>query len=1336
MASRRRNRRRWRPAASRWRRLCIEFFEPRQLLAPVAVADSYSTPEDTLLTITAPGILSNDTGGPTSALLATGPSRGTLSLNANGGFTYTPNANLFGPDSFTYRASDRTTTSDLTAVSLNVTPVNDPPVAINDTFSTPGAPLTIPSPGVLANDIDFETPVTFLTAALLEPPLQGTLSLNPNGSFNYVPPICFHGSASFTYRASDGQLQSNIATVVINVDGHGASPPAANNDSYTVQEDALLNVPAPGVLGNDTGVSACFPLTAVPIANPSRGTLTLNSNGSFTYTPRSDFHGTDSFVYLAFDGVYGSNTATVTISVTPINDAPVAVNNAYSASEDTSLTIAAPGILANDTDIDTPPVLFTAQLETNVPPTAGTLSPITNGGFTFTPSPNFNGLTSFTYRVNDGQLQSQNLATVTITVTPVNDAPFAVNDTYTTHEGVLLNVGPPGVLANDVDVENDALTAVLVAGPGHGMLTLNPNGSFLYTPTRDCIEVDSFTYRANDSSPSSNVATVSIRIQPSSAPPFAVNDAYNATEDAPLTISAAQGVLKNDGCDLLYALIVTGPAHGMLILNANGSFTYTPNPNFNGTDSFTYRASDGQVQSNTATVTINIAPVNDSPVAVNDTYIRTPGLPFTIGNPGVVGNDIDVDGDVLTASLVTGPAGGTLTLNAAGGFTYTPSPADCIIITASFTYRVADAAGLISNTATVIFNATLAPNQPPVALHDNYSVNEDAQLNITAPGVLRNDTDVDSCDQLTASLVTTPTHGTLSLAVNGSFTYTPNPNYFGLDSFTYRANDGFYLSNLATVTINVAAVPDAPVVVNDRYTTAENRPLVITAPGVLANDFDADGDLLTAVFVSGPTHGTLTFNVNGSFTYTPEFNYFGPDIFTYRARDGALLSNLAMVSIDVQWSQCHCVAANDSYTLSEDVPLIVSAPGVLANDADVDWNELAAIFITAPARGTLILNANGSFAYIPNANFNGTDSFTYIARDQIYDSNLATVTINVTAVNDPPVAQNDVYGALENGSLVVPATGGLLINDSDLDGQLITAQLVTPAAYGTVALAANGGFTYTPNQNFIGLESFTYRANDGSTSSDLATAVISVNACSDAPIEIGVDPTVNDDGGPQLIPNWVSNFVVYTPSYQVTTDKPEFFTVPPAVSSTGTLTFTPARNVRGTAALTVGILYSAGFATGCADQFQFSITINKPNPWHNTTILPAPKSGGLDVNADGHISAIDAVLVINYLNGSQPTTIPLSAPIGGPAGIGPGIAGFLDTGGGPNGQGDNFISPLDAILVINWLNAHPPVVPPAANPPPAGGEGERDDLQLNASLLDLLALDLVTQTKRRRSASA
>ena len=233
-----------------------------------------------------------------------------------------------------------------------------------------------------------------------------------------------------------------------------------------------------------------------------------------------------------------------------------------------------------------------------------------------------------------------------------------------------------GVLANDTDVDGDPLSAVLVGGPSNGVLALNADGSFTYTPDPDFAGTDSFTYMANDGTVDSNVATVTITVTPVNDAPVAVDDGYSVAEDGTLTIAAA-GVLANDtdvDGDLLSAVLVGGPSNGVLALNADGSFTYTPDPDFEGTDSFTYVANDGTVDSNVATVTITVTPVNDAPVAVDDGYSVAEDGTLTIAAAGVLANDTDVDGDPLSAVLVGGPSNGTLVLNADGSFTYTPDP--------------------------------------------------------------------------------------------------------------------------------------------------------------------------------------------------------------------------------------------------------------------------------------------------------------------------------------------------------------------------------------------------------------------------------------------------------------------------------------------------------------------------------------------------------------------------------------------------------------------------------------------------------------------------------------
>ncbi len=486
-------------------------------------------------------------------------------------------------------------------------------------------------------------------------------------------------------------------------------------------------------------------------------------------------------------------------------------------------------------------------------------------------------------------------------------------------------------------------------------------------------------------------------------PPSAIDDAYGVNEDATLNVVAA-GVLTNDSdadSNPLTAVLVSGPTHGSLTLNADGSFDYTPVADFHGTDTFTYQATDGTANSNVATVTILVNPLNDAPVAVNDVYNAPPNLvvlgSLNVAGPGVLGNDIDAEGDPISAVLVSGPTNGSLTLNPDGSFIYTPNL--LFFGTDTFTYYADDLLAS-SNTATVTINVGLV-NAAPAATADAYATAEDNPLTVTAPGLLANDNDPDG-DTVFAILVSGPSSGTLAFNSNGSFTYTPTANFNGTDSFTYRVSDGVLQSAPATVTITVNPVNDAPVASGEAYATSEDQALIVTPAGLLANDSDVDGGPLTAAVVSGPTHGALTLNSNGSFTYLPHLNFYGTDSFTYRASDGGLQSAAATVTISVSAANDAPVAANDAYAGNQDQAIQAVLPGLLANDGDAEGDVLTATVISGPAHGVLTLNADGSFTYVPNGGFVGTDSFSYRAGDGVAVSNVATVTLNVLQAAAPP----------------------------------------------------------------------------------------------------------------------------------------------------------------------------------------------------------------------------------------------------------------------------------------------------------------------------------------------
>jgi VCBS repeat-containing protein len=240
--------------------------------------------------------------------------------------------------------------------------------------------------------------------------------------------------------------------------------------------------------------------------------VTLNTDGSFTYTPTANYNGPDTLTYKANDGSLDSAAIAVSITVTAVNDAPVAAADSFITNEDTALTVAlANGVLVNDTDADGTSVALTAIAVTQ--PAHGTLTLNANGTLTYTPTANYNGPDSFTYKANDGTADSA-VATVNITVTAVNDAPVAVNDNYSVEPGESLTITAPGILSNDTDVENTTLTPTVVTQPLHGTVTVNADGSFTYTPeTGSTATTDGFSYTVSDGTATSTVAAVTITIE-------------------------------------------------------------------------------------------------------------------------------------------------------------------------------------------------------------------------------------------------------------------------------------------------------------------------------------------------------------------------------------------------------------------------------------------------------------------------------------------------------------------------------------------------------------------------------------------------------------------------------------------------------------------------------------------------------------------------------------------------------------------------------------------------------------------------------------------------------
>ena len=399
--------------------------------------------------------------------------------------------------------------------------------------------------------------------------------------------------------------------------------------------------------------------------------------------------------------------------------------------------------------------------------------------------------------------------------------------------------------------------------------------------------------------------------------------------------------------------------------------------------------------------------------------------------------------------------------------------------------------------------------------------------------------DPDGVEQVTVSQVSGPSDGSVSVNSDGSFTYTPNQGYVGQDSFTFEASDQNGTSDIATETIDVTN--QAPYAGGNGESTLHDHPV----SGYLYV-YDTDGDAVTVSQVSGPSDGTVTVNSDGSFTYTPNQGFVGQDSFTFKANDGITDSTTATETIDVT-NQAPYAGGNGESTL-HDHPV----SGYLYV-YDTDGDAVTVSQVSGPSDGTVTVNSDGSFTYTPNQGFVGQDSFTFKANDGITDSTTATETIDVT--NQAPYAGGNGESTLHDH----PVSGYLYVYDTD--GDAVTVSQVSGPSDGTVTVNSDGSFTYTPNQGFVGQDSFTFKANDGITDSTTATETIDVtdNAPVAGEVDASVFSTPSEPGS--VVINLLS--AAYDPDGDpvtlVSTGSPQDGTLSSPVN--GVVTYTPNSNM-------------------------------------------------------------------------------------------------------------------------------------------------------------------------------
>lgn len=1088
---------------------------------PVAVNDSASTDEDTSVLI---DVLANDTdpdGDTLTIFSVVSGSSGSATISGSQ-ISFTPASNFNGQTQFTYVINDGRVNSESATVTVEVSPVNDVPVASADEFSAEqGENVSL---DVLSNDTDVDGDSLTITAVSSS---SGSVSILSDNTLSYTAPTDLVGTDEFTYTISDGNSGEATGNVTVTVSEPVNDPPVAVDDEFSVPQGETVTL---DVLANDTDDEGDS-LTITSVSAGS-GSVSILSDNTLSYTAPGDLVGLDEFSYTISDGT-SEATANVSITVTEVlNVAPVAVDDTATTDEDVSVLI---DVLANDTDADDDALTVTSATTENG------VAVIEQNQVNYTPEENFNGEVTVDYEISDGQGNIAS-AVITITINPVNDAPITVDDTFEVVEGQSLVLD---VLANDSDIEEDELT-ITATSSSNGTVTILSDNTLDYLATSGFTGLDEFTYTVSDGNDGETIGNVSVTVTAAPVPPPITNDdTYSAAADTQLVINAANGLLANDASSSGLAItadtsLVTEPSNGLAIVSSDGSFTYTPNSGFTGSDTFAYNATDENGGTTQGQVTISVQSITTD--LTGDSQSIT-GQFLYIGQGDVGGGTGSGSYRIGSCSQGTDTVctmRGTYTESSSSGnnpggtgdyvFTQTYSgTGDSPVIAQS------DSPGsnfvTFTDLGDAVFELKLYPDS------DTFTSGSLTYVNATLPDGQSSNTlgfgafisSGETCENLSSG---TCSIGNVGLNAGSSLTAS-------LSSLNF------------TVPSSKTALPsnDTASATDDSYAVTGGQQFSVSTPGVMSNDTPLEsvtyGYVLEEVrevsFGSDVLVGlayaedTRLFHIyEDSSVNANSYDVTGFNVATWDIRS-EVASN---ADIDIAPEVIEMAGS----TVGRGLSLFVNGQTGTAEILAIDVSQLSLVVAelsTGFGNGNVVGGAYNpvtkSFFLVQN-NAASTDANTIAEVDAASGAVLNTFSI----ASSFDVASGDLAVNLRTGNLLVVSSSESQIAEFDTQGSLVRkidlpsgvsnlsgigvdregdrifvsstsgsvyelgftndgvwprwkAELVEDVTSGTLTLDIDGSFTYTPNTGFTGQDSFVYKLTDSNGRFSLATVILDVN---------------------------------------------------------------------------------------------------------------------------------------------------------------------------------------------------------------------------------------------------
>ncbi|MBT7925208.1 MAG: tandem-95 repeat protein [Opitutae bacterium] len=1063
------------------------------------------------------------------------PLKGSATVRGSGEspstFTYVPNENYSGTDSFTVRASDGTDSSEV-EVSVIIEHVNVPPVidqgeSVSATMSEDGVPSGWFAPSLSATDSDSSN---VLTWSVTTSPSNGAASVSGTGAspavLSYTPTANFWGTDSFIVQVDDGNA-SDAITINVLVEPLNDSPEMSEEGPISVsmtENGVPVSWHAPPLSASDVeGDDLSWTIFAQPLHGIAEVSGTGVTPYEFIYTPATDFVGSDSFVVYVSDG-NSSDQVTINVSILGVNYPPVLSANfslSTSISEDGfPVGWVAPDLTASDPD---PEDSLTWSV-TNLP-AHGTATVSGNGTspsqFLFEPETNYFGSDSFTISVTDGLLTDE--VSVNVSILPIQDPPRIVQgDSMLVH--VSEDEAPvpwitPILTVVDVD-STDILTWSLLTPPTDGIASVWGTGAspttFAYSPNSNWSGSDSFVVGVSDGTTTDSI-TVNVIVTPINDAPIiaqGISSSVSMSEEGtPIAWTAPElSATDEEGEELSWG-ISQQPSHGVALVQGVGVvptiFQYEPEINFAGDDSFVVSVTDGN-SSSFFTVNVNVVNVND-PLSIDQGQsiaftMSEDGFPVSGVAPVLTVSDFDV-ADVYTWKASTSPAHGSVEISGNSKeltqLTYVPEASWSGID--SFVVEVSDG----TTTDSISVQVTVVPvNDGPVISQGDFVTVFMSEDGSPVPWQTPEFTAFDEeGDPLAWKVLTQPSHGVASLAelLPGSsrVVYDPEPNFAGEDSFVVSVTDG---NNSDSITVNVivANVNALPIINQgesiDVTMSEDGSPVAWNAPVLTVSDADAGGVLSWSI-LAAPSFGVASIGGRGRspsyFSYAPTTSWSGIDSFWVQVSDGTATDSITVRVVVTPVNDAPDIAQGDQVTvyMSEDgSPVSWATPKFSASDADGD--ELSWKVLSQPSHGVAVL-ANAlnpvGLEYEPLSGFSGEDSFVLSVTDG-NSSDSITVNVIVTNGNIPPrINQGESVVVVMSEDEFPISWSPPKLSGTDLNGDVLSWSLLKAPSHGLADVSGQGeppsSFTYKPNLNYYGTDSFAVQVSDGNLTDQIRVDV-------------------------------------------------------------------------------------------------------------------------------------------------------------------------------------------------------------------------------------------------------